>query len=241
MIPKIVNDRHYIQAMQADEEIKTLRQKLLLAIAKYRYTYNFTWFGRPIIQLPDDILVLQEIILSIKPDLIIETGVAHGGSLIFSASMLELLGAGEVIGIDIEIRSENRQAIEQHPLANRIHLIQGSSIDEGVHQQVVALAKDKQNVMVLLDSDHTHQHVLRELEIYSPLVTLGSYLIVFDTAIEDMPEGSYPNRLWSKDNNPKTAVWEFLRTNQRFQVDSELEAKLLVTVAPSGYLKCISG
>jgi len=186
-------------------------------------------------------IVLQEIIWQVKPDLIIETGIAHGGSLIFSASMLELLGNnGQVLGIDIDIREHNRVEIEKHPMFKRITMIQGSSIDKSVVQQVYNFAKDKKQVLVALDSNHTHEHVLRELQLYSPLVTKGSYLVVFDTIIEDMPEDFFLDRPWGKGNNPKTAVWDFLKSNDRFEIDKEIENKLLITVAPDGYLKCVS-
>ena len=236
---QIANEQKYIEAMQADEELKHLRRKIYAAIAKYRYAYNFTWFGRPIIQLPEDIVTLQEIILNLKPDLIIETGVAHGGSLVFYASMLQILGQGEVVGVEIALRPQNREAIEKHPLSKLIKLIEGSSTSEHVVEQVRKLAQDKQTVMVILDSDHTHEHVLRELEMYSPLVTKDSYLVVFDTGIEDMPEGTFPDRSWGKGNNPKTDVWEFLKRSDRFEIDRVLESRLLYTVAPDGYLKCV--
>ena len=210
-----------------------------------KYSYNFSWLGRPIIQYPQDIIAMQELIWSIQPDLIIETGIAHGGSLIFSASMLELNAIcggpqdAEVLGIDIDIRAHNFEAIEKHPMSKRISMLQGSSVDEKIAQQVHEFAKDKKRIMVVLDSMHTHDHVVKEMEFYSPLVTKGSYLIIFDTIIEDMPEGFFPDRPWGKGNNPKTAVWEFLKTNDRFAVDKEIENKLLITVAPDGYLKCI--
>jgi cephalosporin hydroxylase len=239
MAVNIANEQKYIDAMQADEELRDLRKKIYPALAKYRYTYNFTWFGRPIIQLPEDIMAMQEIILDVKPDLIIETGIAHGGSLILSASMLELLGKGNVVGIDIDIRSHNRNAIEQHPLSKRVTLIEGSSTASEVVQKVRKLAAGKHSVMVFLDSDHTHDHVLNELTLYSELVTMGSYLVVFDTGIEDMPEGTYPSRPWGKGNNPKTAVREFLKRNSRFQIDRALESRLMYTVAPDGYLLCV--
>lgn len=238
---QIANDQEHLTAMQADEELKRLRAEIYASIAKYRYSYNFTWFGRPIIQLPEDIVTLQEIILDVKPELIVETGVAHGGSLVLYASMLQLLGRGEVVGVDVEIRPHNRQAIEAHPLSNRIKLIEGSSTSDEVVEQVRRIAKDKQSVMIVLDSDHTHEHVIRELELYSPLVTKGSYLVVFDTGIEDMPEGTYPDRSWGKGNNPKTAVWQFLKQNDRFEIDRALESRLLYTVAPDGYLRCVKG
>ncbi len=212
---------------------------------KHKYMYNFAWMGRPIIQTPVEIIALQDIIWQVKPDLIIETGIAHGGSLIFHASMLELNAIcggpedAQVLGIDIEIRPHNRKAIEAHPMFRRISMIEGSSIDEGTAEQVYDFAKGKKQIMVLLDSMHTHDHVLEELKLYSPLVTKGSYLVVFDTIIEDIPEDLFPDRPWGKGNNPKTAVWEFLKTNDHFEIDKEIENKLLITVAPDGYLRCV--
>lgn len=205
-----------------------------------KYSYNFSWMGRPIIQFPQDIIAMQEIIWKIKPDLIIETGIAHGGSLVFFASMLELLGNnGQVLGIDIDIREHNRKEIEEHPMYKRITMIQGSSIDEKIVKMVHEFAKDKKTVLVCLDSMHTHSHVLSELESYSSLVTKGSYLVIFDTIIEDLPDDSFPNRPWGNGNNPKTAVWEFLRTNKHFEIDKEIPNKLLITVAPDGFLRRI--
>ena len=205
-----------------------------------KYSYNFTWLGRPIIQYPQDMIALQEIIWHVKPDLIIETGIAHGGSLILSASILELIGGnGQVLGIDIDIREHNRVEIEKHPMFKQITMIEGSSVDEKVAKQVYDFAKDKKQILVVLDSMHTHDHVLKELELYSSLVTKGSYMVVFDTIIEDMPDDFYSDRPWGKGNNPKTAVCEFLKTNDRFVVDKEIENKLLITVAPDGYLKCV--
>jgi cephalosporin hydroxylase len=236
---EIANERKLIEAMQADAELKHLRQKMILKIAEYKYSYNFNWLDIPIIQLPDDILAMQDIVWQIKPDLIIETGVAHGGSMIFYASILELIGKGMVLGIDIEIREHNRKAMESHPMFKRVSLIEGSSIVEPVVHQVKEFVKNKDTVMVCLDSNHTHEHVLAELELYSPFVTKGSYLVVFDTIIEDMSEYEFPNRPWGKGNNPKTAVWEFVKENDRFMIDKDAENRLLFTVAPDGYLKCI--
>lgn len=210
-----------------------------------KYSYHFEWLGRPIIQYPQDMIAMQEIIWSVQPDLIIETGIAHGGSLIFSASMLELnAGCGgpqdaEVLGLDIDIRPHNREAIEKHPMSKRITMIEGSSIDDAVVAKVHNFARDKKRVLVILDSNHTHAHVRRELELYSSLVKAGSYLIVFDTVIEDMPEDAFPDRPWGKGDNPKTAVWEFLESNDRFEINREIQDKLLLTVAPDGYLKCL--
>ena len=206
---------------------------------KAKYSYNFSWLGRPIIQHPQDMVAMQELIWTVKPDLLIETGIAHGGSLIMYASILELIGSGQVLGIDIDIRQHNRVEIERHPMFKRITMLEGSSTSDDVARQVRVFAQDCGKVMLVLDSNHTHDHVLRELELYSSLVSKGSYCVVFDTVIEDMPEGSYPDRPWEKGDNPKTAVWEFLRTNQRFKIDQSIPNKLLVTVAPDGFLKCV--
>lgn len=232
--------RELIRQMASDKRIQEAIASFGAAIVPYKYSYHFTWLGRPIIQLPQDILAMQEIIWQVQPDLIIETGIAHGGSLILYASMMELIGGdGEVLGIDIDIREHNRVEIEKHRMFKRITMLQGSSIDEDIAKQVYEFAKGKQRVLVALDSNHTHDHVVKELQLYSPLVTKGSYLVIFDTVIENMPENSFPDRPWDKGNNPKTAVLEFLKTNDRFAIDKAIEGKLLITVAPDGYLKCI--
>jgi len=228
-----------MNTMNNKDNLQELTNQWFVESCKYKYSYNFSWMGRPIIQFPQDIMAMQEIIWQVKPDLIVETGIAHGGSLIFYASMLELIGEGQVLGIDVDIRQHNRVEIEQHPMFKRIIMIEGSSIDEEIAKQVYDLAKGKTRILLVLDSNHTHDHVLKELELYSPLVTKDSYLVVFDTVVEDMPEDFFPDRPWGKGNNPKTAVWEFLKTNKRFKVDKDIEAKLLITVAPDGYLKCL--
>lgn len=232
--------REAIAKMASDGDMREITRQWFYKSCYHQYSYNLTWLCRPIIQYPQDIIASQEIIWSVKPDLIIETGIAHGGSLIFSASMLELLGGdGQVLGIDIDIREHNRVEIEKHPMFKRITMIEGSSIDNAVARQVHNFAKDKERILVILDSNHTHKHVLREMELYSPLVKKGSYLVVFDTVVEDMPHELCEDRPWGKGNNPKTAVWEFLKINDRFEIDKEIENKLLITVAPDGYLKCI--
>ncbi len=217
------------------------------------YTYNFSWQGRPIIQYPQDMVAMQELIWQIKPDLIIETGIAHGGSLIFSASMLALLDmcdaieAGEtldpkvsrrkVLGLDIDIRAHNRAAIEAHPMASRIQMIQGSSIASETIAQVYSVASNYSRILVCLDSNHTHSHVLAELEAYAPLTSIGSYCVVFDTLIEDMPKEMFPDRPWGPGDSPKTAVWEYIKKHPEFEIDKSIQHKLLITVAPDGYLK----
>jgi len=203
-----------------------------------KYSYNFSWMGRPIIQYPQDMIAMQEIIWDIKPDLIIETGIAHGGSLIYYASLLELIGSGEVLGIDIDIRGYNRNEIENHPMFKRINMIQGSSIDETIISEVKQYVEGQKKVIVVLDSNHTHDHVLKELELYSPFVTIGSYIIVFDTIVEDLPKNYFSDpRPWGISNNPKTAVQQFLKTNKNFIIDESIDNKLLISVAPEGYLK----
>jgi len=232
--------RSNIARMAGSERMRNVSLNWICETAKFKYTYNFNWLGRPIIQFPQDIIAMQEIIWRVKPDLIIETGIAHGGSLIFYASMLELLGGnGQVLGIDIDIREHNRKEIEQHPMFKRIAMIQGSSTDETTTKKVYEFAKERKQVLVALDSHHTHEHVLNELQLYSPLVTKGSYLVVFDTIVQDMPEDFFRDRPWGKGNNPQTAVREFLKTNDRFIIDKDIENKLLITVAPDGYLRCI--
>lgn len=208
-----------------------------------KYSYNFSWLGRPIIQYPQDIVAMQEIIWRTQPDLIIETGIAHGGSLIFSASMLELNAIcggpsnATVLGIDIEIRAHNRAAIEGHPLARRIQMVEGSSIDRSVVSEVVQRSKTYRKILVCLDSNHTHDHVYAELEAYAPLTTVGSYCVVFDTIVEMTPECCPADRPWGKGNNPMTAVAAFLERHAEFSVDNDMDNKLLISVAPRGYLK----
>ena len=225
--------------MCEDRKLKKLALKFLIDSCKYKYSYNFNWLGRPIIQYPQDIIALQEIIWLTKPDLIIETGIAHGGSLIFSASMLELIGNnGLVVGIDIDIRKHNKIAIQKHPLFKRIKMIEASSIDKSTIQTVKKYVKGKKSILVYLDSNHTEEHVLKELELYSPFVTKNNYLIVFDTVVNDMPDSCFTNRPWKKGDSPKTAVKKFLKNNRGFIIDTHFD-KLLISVAPSGYLKKI--
>lgn len=228
-----------IQGLIADQDVQALSRIWVREVSRYKYTYNFTWMGRPIIQTPQDMVAMQEIIWATKPDLIIETGIAHGGSLIYYASLLEMIGGdGYVLGIDVDIREHNRVEIEKHPMFKRIKMIQGSSVAADTVAAVAEHVKGKKSVLVILDSNHTHDHVLQELKLYSPFVTLNNYLVAYDTLVEDMPEDLMnPDRPWGKGNNPKTAVWEFLRTSDQFEIDKAIEAKILITVAPDGYLK----
>jgi cephalosporin hydroxylase len=242
-----------VAAVPSDTHLLEATQAFVNASVAAKYSYNFSWLGRPIIQYPQDMAAMQELIWSVKPDLIIETGIAHGGSLIFSASMLAMLDICEaiesgavldpknskrkVLGIDIDIRDHNRAAIEAHPMASRIQMIQGSSIAPDIIKQVHAIAANYSRVLICLDSNHTHDHVLAELQAYAPLTSLGSYCCVFDTIVEDMPTEMFPDRPWGPGNNPKTAVWEYLKTHPEFEIDKSIQNKLLITVAPDGYLR----
>lgn len=238
-----------------DEKMIDVTMEWLRCVSNHRYTHNFCWFGRPIIQFPQDMLVMQELIWLIQPDLIIETGIAHGGSLVLSASMLALLDLCDaiktgstidpnksnrkVLGIDVDIRPHNRAAIEAHPMASRIQMIQGSSVEAETVKKVHAFAASYQRILVCLDSNHTHEHVLAELNAYAPLTSVGSYCVVFDTLIENLPAEKFLNRPWGPGNNPKTAVWKFLKTHPEFEIDKSIQNKLLITVAPDGWLKKI--
>lgn len=242
-----------ITSLSNDADLQALSRIWIREIAPHKWSYNFSWLGRPAIQFPNDAWALQEIVWKVKPDLIIETGIAHGGSLMISASLLALLDytdaveAGQVlepkssrrkvIGIDIDIREHNRDAIERHPLAHKIQMFQGSSIDPQLIDNVKNAAKGYEKILVCLDSNHTHEHVLAELEAYAPLVSSGSYCIVYDTVIEDMPAAMFHNRPWKPGNSPKTAVWSYLQRHSEFEVDSSIDKKLQVTVAPHGFLR----
>ncbi len=228
-----------IDRMAADGEVDALRRELMVRSAEHRYSYNFSWLGRPIIQYPEDITAMQEIVWRVKPDLIIETGIAHGGSLVFYASLLELIGHGRVLGIDVDIRPHNREAIEAHPMCKRITMLEGSSVDPAIVDQVRDHAGRAERVLVVLDSNHAEAHVLQELELYGPLVTRGSYLVVFDTVVEWLPGDAFPDRPWGVGDNPMTAVRKFLQGTDRFELDAEYNGKLLLTVAPNGYLRCV--
>ena len=228
-----------IQKNETNHELQEAAKDFNIASNKAQYSYNFKWMGRPIIQYPQDIVAMQELIWEIQPDLIIETGIAHGGSLIFYASMLELIGKGTILGIDIDIREHNRQEIEKHPMYKRITMIQGSSIDPEIVNQVKAHAAGKEKILVILDSNHTHHHVLEELNAYANLVSVNSYVVVFDTIVQKLPANYLPGhkRPWGIGDNPMTSVNEFLKTNSNFEIDRSINNKLLISVAPDGYLK----
>jgi len=245
-----------VAEMNKNAALKASAMDMLRASAGAEYSYNFHWMDRPIIQYPQDIVAMQELIWDIRPDLIIEMGIAHGGSLIFSASILAMMdmcdaieagtsmdptkSARKVLGVDIDIRAHNRAAIEAHPMATRIQMIEGSSIEADIIAQVQAVADQYETILVCLDSMHTHDHVRAELEAYAPMTSVGSYCVVFDTLIEDMATDEYPNRPWGKGNNPKTAVWDYLKSHPEFEIDKSIPDKLLITVAHDGFLRRIS-
>lgn len=232
-----------IAANGENADLKQAAHAFTEASTAPKYSYNFSWLGRPIIQYPQDIVAMQELIWLVQPDLIVETGIAHGGSLVFYASLLELnaLSGGpsdaRVLGIDIDIRAHNRAALEAHPLYRRIDTIEGSSLSPDIISEVTEVAQGRRRVLVCLDSNHTRDHVLAELLAYAPLTSVGSYCVVFDTIIEDLPKEMYPDRPWGPGNNPRTAVEEFLRDHPEFQADRSIDNKLLISVAPGGYLK----
>ena len=233
--------RQAVEAMEQDAALREQSLQWMLAADKYKYTYNFSWMGRPIIKYPADMVIQQELMWQLKPDLIIETGIAHGGSIIFSASMMEMMGIeGEVVGVDIDIRSHNRELIQDHPVFDRITMYEGSSIDVEIIAKVRKHALGKSCVMIILDSLHTHDHVLAELLAYSDLVTVDSYCILPDTFIEFFPSGYFANdRPWDVGNNPHTAISEFLKDNQNFSIDKSLCAKAMISETIDGYLKKI--
>jgi len=242
-----------IAGYSSDDALRQASRGCVEQSVRAKYMYNFSWLSRPVIQYPQDVMAMQELIWRVRPDLIIETGIAHGGSLIFSASMLALLDMCDaieertafdpresrrrVLGIDVDIRAHNRAAIEAHPLASRIQMIQGSSVEESVLDQVRGIAAQHQRVLVCLDSNHTHDHVLAELNAYAPLVSRGSYCVVFDTIVDDLPASMFPDRPWGPGDNPKTAMRKYLETHGEFEIDEELQNKLMITVAPEGFLK----
>lgn len=232
-------NQSFIARMGQDPALADQTRAWFESSLQHEYSYHFTWMGLPVIQYPQDLVAMQELIWAVKPDLIIETGVARGGSLIFYASMLELIGGGRVVGVDIDIRPHNRAAIESHPMMKRITLVQGSSVAPEVVAQVREMARGCQRVLVALDSNHTHAHVLAELEAYAPLVTKDSYLVVFDTCIERTPDALIVDRPWRRGDNPWTALQAYLRTTDRFRVETAIVDKLQITVAPDGYLKCV--
>ena len=242
-----------IAALEADKPVQETAAEFMRRTSRPKYSYNFAWMGRPIIQYPQDMVAMQELIWQVRPDLIIETGIAHGGSLILSASMLALLdmcdaiesnnaldpkaSKRKVLGIDIDIRMHNRAAIESHPMSSRIQMIQGSSVAPDIVEEVKKIASGYSRILVCLDSNHTHDHVLAELEAYALLTSIGSYCVVFDTVVEHLEKELFQDRPWGPGNNPKTAVHEYLGTHSEFEIDKTIQNKLLITVAPDGYLK----
>jgi len=245
--PVVVDDRVAFErdkrvhaaGMAGDEALAERALDVLVRSDQHNWSYQWSWLGVPIIQMPPDIIAVQEILWEHKPDFVVETGVARGGSLILYASILELIGKGRVIGIDIDIRPHNRDSIERHPLSRRIDLIQGSSIDSSLVADVRRRIPKGASVMVILDSNHTHAHVLDELRLYGPLVTKGQFLIVADTVVESIPAQGHRPRPWGPGDNPATALDAYLDECDRFERDAFVNAKLLISSSPGGYLRCV--
>lgn len=241
-IQEFINERQAdIKAMGEDQELRQKSIDWMLHADRYKYTYNFSWMGRPIIKFPSDIVIQQELMWQLKPDLVIETGIAHGGSIIFTSSMMEMMGIeGEVVAVDIDIRKHNKDLIESHPMYKRITMIEGSSIDPAIVEQVRAKTVGKKRVMVVLDSMHSHEHVYQELLAYADMVTVGSYCVLPDTFIEFFPKGYYShNRPWDVGNNPYTAMKKFMSETDKFEIDKDLTSKSMITETIDGYLKRI--
>jgi cephalosporin hydroxylase len=230
--------RDYSRRLRDDDTLQQMSKDVTWQADLSNYSYVWTWLGIPIIQMPADIMVMQEIIWAERPQVIVETGVARGGSLIMYASILELIGEGRVIGVDIDIRPHNRMAIEAHPLARRIELIQGSSTDAGTVDRVRATIAAAERVMVVLDSDHIHDHVLAELRAYAPMVTPGQFLVVADTVVEQIPVQEHRPRRWHPGNSPGSALAAYLAECDRFAPDEQINSKLVMSQSPGGYLRC---
>jgi cephalosporin hydroxylase len=228
----------FIRVMNEDRIFRQETSNWVNRALGHEYHYHFSWLGMPIIQFPTDIILMQELVWAVQPDLIIDVGVARGGSVIFFASMLALIGGeGQVVGVDVDIRNENLQRIQSHRMADKVCLLEGSSTNPDVIRQVERFVRDSETVLVVLDSNHTEKHVSRELQEYSKFVTGGSYIVVFDTIIESIAEEFNVGKPWGKGNNPLVAVDKFLMSNKQFQRDRTFEERALVTVAPGGFLK----
>lgn len=238
-----LHGRNQSLALGKDKEVFDDSTRFMLKLDRYDYSYLWTWMGVPIIQMPADILATQEVIWATKPDIIIETGVARGGSVLFMASLLELLGKGQVIGVDIDIRAHNRDTIEKHPMSRRVTLIEGGSTSPDTLAAVRKLIPEGARVMVILDSDHSRDHVLDECRAYAPLVTEGCYMVVADTMIGHVDESDAPrkrSKLWFKGNEPLTALRMFLEEDSSFEVDEVLNGKLVISSSPGGYVRKIA-
>ena len=228
-----------IQKAFQDKELHQDAIRFITTSDRHNYAYNWTWLGLPIIQMPEDIVLIQEIIWDTQPDVIIETGIAWGGSIVLYASLTELIGKGQVIAIDKVLPQKNIDQIMKYNFSNRINLFEGSSIDPEIIEKVTALIKPTDKVMVILDSNHTHEHVYKELHTWSKLVTSGNYLVASDTIVEEIPEQKHRPRPWGHGNNPMTAVNMFLSEQSRFSRDNNYNCKAINSFTRNGYLKCL--
>lgn len=231
--------RRYVNTRE-DKNTKELEEiglKWVKVLTENRLHYEIDWLGVPVIQTPEDLILMQELIFKVQPDFVIETGIAHGGGLIYYASLMELLSKGKVIGIDIEIREHNRKVIEAHPLFKRIEMIEGDSTSEETIQKIRKKIPGNSKVIVCLDSDHTKSHVLKELELYKSFIIPGGYFVVFDTIISKLAKQVTAERQYIN-NSPKEAVDEFLKKYNNFEIDKDFN-KLFVSCSPDGYLRRI--
>ena len=227
-------------ALGQDDAVFRQSTELVTELDRYDYTYLWSWMGVPIIQMPADIMATQEVVWTTKPDVIIETGVARGGSVLFMASLLEMIGKGKVIGVDIDIRAHNRETIQEHPMSKRVEMIEGGSADDDTLEKVRALIPEGASVMVVLDSDHSRDHVLAECRAYAPLITPGCYLVVADTLVGHVSEENAPkkrSKIWFKGNEPLSALNDFIFENSDFEVDEVLNGKLVLSSSPGGYVR----
>ncbi len=229
----------FAEAQYGDAELRQKANDFLVHSYKHNYGYQWTWLDLPIIQMPQDIVITQELIWKNRPTVIIETGVAWGGSIVLYASLMQLYGEGRVVGIDLNLHDHVSDQIMSYPFSDRISLIKGSSTDESIVESIRSSITPEDRVMVILDSNHSHQHVLDELRIYAPMVTQGQHMIVSDTIVETIPSHDERPREWGKGNNPATAVWAYLEESDRFEVDEMVDKRLLMGFTPGGYLRCV--
>lgn len=230
----------HAKKMREDEVLRRDALDVLARADRYKWIHQTTWFGEPILNIPHDLFALQEIIYRTRPDFIIEIGVAWGGSLLYYSTLMEALGGKKIIGVDIYIPDDLRERIGSYGrLSERIELVAGSSVERGTVEIIRNIIGESKKVLVILDSHHTHDHVLKELNIYSEFISCGNYLICADTVVEDLPVQTHRKREWGPGNSPKTALNDFLALNSRFEIDYELENKLLFSCNPGGYIRAV--
>lgn len=231
--------KQWAENMHQDQSLRNKALDVFIEADRHNWIHQTNWLGEPSLQTPEDLITFQEIIFRTRPDFLVEVGVAWAGSLLFYATIMESIGHGQIIGIDIFIPDDLKDRIFSHSISKRIKLIQSSSIEDDSFREISGMIGENKNTMVHLDSDHTEKHVLQELKLYSELVTKGNYLVCGDTIIDFLPEQTHRPREWGKINNPYTALKKFLSSNNRFVVDQSFDMKRLMSNQPGGYLRCI--